>query len=215
MATTVAQLHTELAHRLGEIATPNDVNEKARRLTFFNLAYKAVMRRHYWWFLETTGSFTSVANQESYTTADGFPTDVRKILEVRYGNTIITPALQSEVLDSETTPYNEHSESYMMFQGKFYPIPRFMTDGITVSLKYYKNPPVLTADADVIVIPDMFSDALVAYAEARVSKVKGKRGSSADGFDEFNEIIKQMDAEQNKYLFYLMATTNSYEAMYP
>lgn len=214
MATTVADLQLTLAQRLGENSAPNDTNEKTRRLGFINEAYRSVLRKNYWWFTEKTFAFDSVASQASYGTADGFPSDYRKFLEVRYDGKLIVPATQSESFESYDSTYSTNTESYYIFAGKMYPTPVFPATGTdNVTGKYYYNPAKLTADADAVAIPDIFSDILVAYAYARMALKRGKRGSSADGFDEWKEILKDMQVEQNNYLFGLQQQKET-EAIY-
>lgn len=211
---TVADLQLSLAQRLGENSTPNDTNEKARRLAYLNEAYRSVLRKNYWWFTEKVFAFDSVANKESYTTADGFPSDFRKFLEVRYDGKLITPVTQSDAFASYSSTYPTQSEGYYIFAGAMYPTPVFGASGTdNITGKYYYNPAKLTLDADLIVIPDIFSDVLVALAYARMALKRGKRGSSADGFDEWKEILKDMQVEQNNYLFGLQQETET-EAIY-
>lgn len=213
MAKTLADLQLSLAYRLGEDSAPSDANEKARRTHFINEGYQAVMRKHFWWFSETTDEFNSVASQEKYVFGvAGVPSDVRAILELRYQDRLYSQVGQPESMKSITLPYNNMSEVYFVFGNAIYPMPTFatsITDG--VSLKYYKTATNLTADTDPIIIPDMFSDILVAYAYARVSLIDSERGSASDGFDEFNEILSQMTEEQNKYLFSLKASEDTIE----
>lgn len=214
MAITVADLQLSLAQRLGENSAPNDSNEKARRLAYFNEAYRSILRKNYWWFTEKVFDFNSVANQTSYSTADGFPSDFRKFLEVRYDGKLIVPTLQSQAFQSYDDNYSVVTDSYYIFAGIFYPTPVFPASGTdNVTGKYYYTPAKLTLDADLIVIPDIFSDVLVAYAYARMALKRGKRGSSADGFDEWKEILQDMQVEQNNYLFGLQQETET-EAIY-
>lgn len=63
-------------------------------------------------------------------------------------------------------------------------------------------PSELTENSTDCGIPDLYSGCLDAYAYARYMQKKGKRGSAADGFDEFNEIITDMKREQNRLLMY-------------
>lgn len=102
-----------------------------------------------------------------------------------------------------------------MFNNTLYPVPVFgdsTTDA--VAIKYYKVWTELTTGSDVCIIPDDFSDILVAFALARVHTISGKRGSAADAFDEFNEIFKEMSMEQNNYLFALKSDESGEVALY-
>lgn len=210
MAKTLTNLQTSLAYRLDEDSVPNSTSaEYKKRLSFINEAYRDIVRRHTWWFTETTGQFTTVANQASYGSADGVPTDIRAILELRFQNKLYTPITQSEGMGAMTLPYSNYSESYFEFGGKIYfvpPIGSSVTNGVT--LKYYKSHTDLATGTDTIIIPDIFSDALVAYPYARTIGKESERGSAGDGYAEYTEILKIMTEEQNKYLFQFKSSSN-------
>lgn len=69
-----------------------------------------------------------------------------------------------------------------------------------VVYNFYKLPERLTALTDVLLIPDLFFEAFVSYVKARVDLRDSERGSAGDGFDEFNELIQDLDIENNKRL---------------
>ena len=213
MAKTLLNLRTSLAYRLGEDSDPSDANEKSRRNSFINEAYRDVMRRHYWWFTETTDTFNSVANQASYTFGSGgVASDIRFILELRFQDVIYRQITQTDAMASYNIPYNNASQSYFIFNGAIYPVPPFtssVTDG--VSIKYYKYHTELSADANTILIPDIFSDCLVTYAYARMMQGEGERGSAQDAMEEYKEVLNTMNEEQNKYLFSLKDATGNEE----
>lgn len=213
MAKTLTQLQSTLASRLRENSAPSSTgSEYSRRTDYFNEAYRSVIRKHYWWFTEATASLDSVADQESYGTADGFPTDIRNsmILELRYNGTLYTPITQTDAFSNYTSTYTNYSQSYFIFNKKLYPVPAFPDSGTDyITLKYYSIPSELSTGSDTIVIPDEYSDVLVAFAFARVSQTRGKRGSAADGFNEYEDIMKMMSSEQNNYMFALKSNESN------
>jgi len=76
--------------------------------------------------------------------------------------------------------------------------------------RYYAYPTDMSADTDTTLIPDMYTEALVAYAYARVQIAAGQRGSAADGFDEFNNTIKLLNQENLRRKVYQKGSiTNS------
>ncbi len=183
---------------MGEDQAPSDTAELARRKAFLNQAYSAVMREHLWWFTEASTTFNSVAAQASYTTADGVPATLRMILELRFQDKLYHPITQDEGMGAMSLPYSNFSESYFVFAGSIYfvpPISSAVTNGIAI--KYYKTHTELSANADTILIPDIFSDVLVAYAYARTIAIEGEPGSAGDAFAEYNEVMKIMREEQN------------------
>ena len=216
MAKTLLQLQTSLAYRMMEDTVPSGTGELLRRKSFINDAYNAIMREHYWWFTEATDTFDSVAAQASYTTADGVASDLRAILELRVSGRLYNPLTQDRGMSAITTPYNGYSESFFVFAGSIYFVPPIATSGTdAIAIKYYKTHTELSANTDTILIPDIYSDAIVAYAYARTIGGEGERGSSGDGFAEYSEIMKNMREEQNKYLFAIKSSSNSLEAEYP
>lgn len=216
MAKTLGDIKLAIAYRMSEDSVPGDSSENARRLYFINEAYRDVMRRHFWWFLETTGSFDSVALQDSYTFGvGGVPADIRAILELRFQGKRYEQGTQGESMATETTPYRNLSQSYFIFGGAIYfnaPLSSAVTAGVT--LKYYKKHTALTADANTLLIPDDFVDVITAYVVGRLQQFDSERGSASDAFEEYKEIISQMDEEQNKYLFSLKSSGSQMEAQF-
>ncbi len=63
---------------------------------------------------------------------------------------------------------------------------------------FYKLPSRITVLTDTLLIPDLFFEAFVSYVKARIDLRDSERGSASDGFDEFNELISDMNVENNK-----------------
>lgn len=63
---------------------------------------------------------------------------------------------------------------------------------------FYKLPSRITALTDTLLIPDLFFEAFVAYVKARIDLRDSERGAAADSFDEFNELINDLDIEHSK-----------------
>lgn len=216
MSTTLSQLQTRMSLRLGEDSVPSG-NEYTRRTQFFNEAGKSIVRKHYWWWTEASTSFNSVANQTSYTSTDGFPSNIRgsSVLELRYNGTLYTPVQQTEAFNLTNSDYSGLSENYFIFNKTLYPVSPFgdsIVNGVT--MKYYKVWTTLSNNSDVVDVPDDFADLLVAFALARVFSIDSERGSAADNFDEFNEIYKEMEMEQNNYLFALKSSQSDTVALF-
>lgn len=212
MAKTLGNILTSLAYRLGEDSSPNDTNENARRISFINEAYRLVMIKHRWWFTEALDTFDSIASKEFYTSTDGVPTDIREIIELRFQDVVYKQITQLQATNSYTLPYKNYVQSFFWFNNNIYPVPAFSSSVVNgIAIKYYKKHTQLTATTDTILIPEDFSDILVAYAEARVSKIDSERGTASDAFDEFNEILGIMKEEHNKYLFSMKGSGSATE----
>jgi len=82
------------------------------------------------------------------------------------------------------------------------------TGTITITKKnivyrYWQKPVRLTANTDTVVIPDSYSDCLVAYAFYRkMGTVEGMRGQAGDAAEEYNAITRDMIKENNRRKFY-------------
>lgn len=216
MAKTLLQLQTSLAYRLDENSVSSNSAEVAKRLSYINQAYNDIMRRRVWWFTEASSTFNSVAAKAYYTSSDGVPTNIRTIIELRFNNVPYQQITQEEAIKSPSIPYSGYSQSYFIFANNLYfvpPIASSVTNGIAI--KYYKTHTELASNSDTIIIPDHFSDALVAYAWARTIAKESERGSAADGYAEYAEIIKQMDEEHNHYLFSMKSSSDGLIAQYP
>lgn len=70
--------------------------------------------------------------------------------------------------------------------------------------RYWKVPTAMSADSDTTVIPDRFADLLVAYALGRkmTGPIEDERGSSADAFEEYNQILQDMTKENNRKMYF-------------
>lgn len=216
MAKTLTNLLQSLSYRMREDSVPTGT-ESSRRTQFINEAYMSITRKHYWWWTEASSTFNSVANQASYTSSDGFPSTIRgsAILELRVDGTLYHPALQTDAFAAESSSYSGFSQRYMVFNKSLYLLPAYGTSSSNgIAMKYYKIPTILSSGSDTILIPDEYADILVAFALGRLKAIGSQRGSAADAYDEFNEIYKEMEVEQNNYLFALKSSESQYSALY-
>jgi hypothetical protein len=63
-------------------------------------------------------------------------------------------------------------------------------------MKYFYVPTTsFTTTTDTVDLPDRYSDALSAYVFGRLAQLDGERGDASDGFDEYNEIIGEINKE--------------------
>ncbi len=73
---------------------------------------------------------------------------------------------------------------------------------------FYKLPTRVSSLTDTLLIPELFMEAFVAYVKARIDLRDSERGSAGDGFDEFNELIEDLDVENNKRM---LSNTNIFD----
>lgn len=209
---TVQDIQTAVAYRMGEDSAVSDSSESARRLSFINEAYRSIMTKGHWWFTEKKATLSSVLGKEFYSTSDGLPSDIKALLEVRVNNQRIDVVTQNQVFESDTTPYTNLSNSAFIFGSNLYFVPILSQSGSNnISLKYYCDYQKLTGNSSEILIPESYMDALVSYTSARIYLVDDMRGSASDAFEEYNELVERMVAENNRRLF-SYKTSESYES---
>jgi hypothetical protein len=73
---------------------------------------------------------------------------------------------------------------------------------------FYKFPKAVTALTDTLLIPDLFMEGFVSYVKARIDLRDSQRASASDGFDEFNDLIEDLDIENNKRM---LSNTNIFD----
>jgi len=143
---TLAQMRSRIADDLNRSDLSSQIDKAINRAI-----------RHYYnsqrfWFNETTGTFVTIANQESYGTVDSVPSD---ILSMNYMRLTISSTNKPEI------PKKTYQEIQMMnsgasigqpiyyawYQNKiwFYPLPDQV---YTVTVSYQKSYAVLSADSD-------------------------------------------------------------------
>lgn len=86
--------------------------------------------------------------------------------------------------------------TYVVASGTSSPTGTITATWNNLVMKYNYIPTVsFTATTDSIDIPDRYKDALSAYTFGRLAQLDGERGDATDGFDEYNEILGEMNKE--------------------
>lgn len=197
MSVTVADILESVALRKGESATPSNLTENKRRIKYINQAYMAILQKNSYWFTEkTVKTDMTIANLEAYI----LPTDYREMIEVRVDDIVRIPEPSSEAFSEYSYPpiATYYADKYYFLYNNeihFLPIPSTTSLTANIQYRYYYWPTKLTASTDTVIIPDAYCEALAAYCAGRIAKMSGKRGSAADDFDEFNEIVSEMNKE--------------------
>lgn len=70
--------------------------------------------------------------------------------------------------------------------------------------RYWRQHTNFTTSSDTTIIPDRYTDILVAYALGRklTGPIEDERGSMSDAFEEYNQILADMKKENNRKKFY-------------
>lgn len=206
MALTLSDVLTSLAYRLGENSSPTNTNEKARRIRFINQAYRKVSTHRDFWWMEESTTLNSVALQETYTVNDGFPSDYKEMIELRIDSVLYTKLPKTKIFGIYDSTFQSFSydsfyleKHYYIYENSLYLRPAYTTSTVNgISMKYYKYPTAVSSESDTFLIPDTYLELLSAFAYGRIMQLKGDRGAAADGFGEYEEILKEMNADHLK-----------------
>lgn len=197
MAFTTSDYQTNLAYRLGETAAPGDSTTSNQRLEWLNMAYFDIARRRNWFWQEATD--TTNTNTGSTTGYDA-PSDLKDFIQLKIGEIyydeipfwkgrIYTNALGIVTLQTLRRDYK-----FYRFGSKYYLLPTDNNDAVTHTIHYYKRVTKVTA-GNSFLIPDEYSEALTAFAEARYWMSITQQAKAQVPFQEFEQIVKQMEEE--------------------
>jgi len=140
MATTVLDILTDVAYRLGEDGNPDDANEQNRRISYINQVYRHVLRERYWWFTQKDYGMPTVADNDTY----ALPSDYRDMVDVRLNGDKVEFVPDFMALASQDRPRDEYGVcgdyGYYIWNGNLYLLPEassaptaYSVSGITVS----------------------------------------------------------------------------------
>lgn len=152
-------------------------------------------------FMETSHDYTLTANVSDITNGSGLPTDFVQAVDL-----VLTTAGRQKTLfyrdirdierlysnpdDTTIHPTNVPSEWYLYAQtAKVFPVPNA---AYTATLRYYKRPTLLSADADVPSLPSEFEELLVCGAAYRVLQVKDNYDQAAILQNKYDELLQKL-----------------------
>lgn len=199
MATTGANLQTMLSYRLGETSSPSDSTTKAIRYSWLTDAYFNVGRRKNWWWQEASNTSNTNTGAASYTE----PTDLKEFIELKINDIFYDQIpyndnrIYRNTLGVVTLPTVRRSYKYYRYGGSYFLIPVDGADAAVHYIKYYKRLSVIDEDADAILMPDEYREALVAYAEARYWMSITQQAKASVPFQEFEAVVQEMTREHN------------------
>ncbi len=198
MSQTASDLQTQLAYSLGETSAPSDATTLAIRLEWINQAYMLVARRHNWWWLEASDSSnTNTGSATGYAE----PTDLKEFIELKIGNIYYDQKPyrwnRDDVNRVVSLPSTRLQLEYYRFGGRYYLVPVDDGAGDTHVIKYYKRVAKVSSSGTFL-IPDEYLEALVKYAEGRYWLSITQQAKAAVPFQEFEEVVKEMEREQSR-----------------
>lgn len=152
-------------------------------------------------FMQTTQTYTLSQNVSDITNGSGLPTNFVQAVDL-----ILTTNGQERVIpyrnvasldeiypDEDDTSVNAAGVPlYWYFYAetiKVFPAP---AAAYTVTLRYYKKPTLLSADADVPTIPSQFEELLVVGAAYRVMQVKDNYDTAGVFQNKYDELLQKL-----------------------
>lgn len=152
-------------------------------------------------FMQTTQTYTLTVNVSDITNGSGLPTNFVQAVDLT-----LTSSGREKVLgyrdftwiDSnypdpdDTTANPANVPNYWYFYAetiKTFPVPN---SAYTATLRYYKKPTLLSADADVPEIPSEFAEILVTGAAYRVLQVKDNYDQAGVLENKYQELLDKL-----------------------
>jgi hypothetical protein len=146
MASTLASMRTRIADHINRTDLNSNITDAINRAIRFYYDLEE------FWFTETSGTFSTVASQEAYGTADSIPSDINNIDYVKItisstNHQILTPRTFDWIQSMNQGRSTGDPTDYAWYQNKFYfyLIPNSVK---TITVFYTKTYTDLSADAD-------------------------------------------------------------------
>lgn len=168
--------------RIADYVNRADINSQIT--TEINRAIEHYYNQESFWFTETTGTFSTVASQESYGTADGLPSDIQ---DIYYASIVVTSTNYQELTQRSINWIEETNigratgtpSDWAWYQNKIYLylIPNAV---LTINLYYRKSYSALSADSDTNDFTTYAEDLIEAHASAAIYEGLLKDFDSAD-----------------------------------
>jgi len=142
-------------------------------------------------FMQATQNYATVANVSDLTDGSGLPTNYVQALEVTNSSNKTLTYFDVRELDNLNTNSETNPSGWYFFADTIYLYPT-PTSVQTLTLKYYKRPTELTADASVPEIPAEFEELLVVGAAYRVMQVKDNYDQAGVLQAKYDEILQKL-----------------------
>lgn len=158
-------------------------------------------------FMQTSQNYTLTVNVSDITNGVGLPTNyvqaIDLILTTGGTETVLTyrdvreiDAMFPDPDDTTIHPANIPTDWYYYAETiKVYPVPRA---AYTLTLRYYRKPTLLSADADIPDIPSEFEELLVVGASYRVLQVKDNYDQAGILENKYMELLQKLALKQSQ-----------------
>lgn len=196
-----------MAYQTSDIVTKvqNRVRDSAYSTTeiknYLNDTQNDVFNEYRLPFMETTQNYTLTTGVSDITNGSGLPSNYVQAIEIivtTAGREAVLPYSNVRTIDSDhpdaddetVNPRGAPSEWY--FYGETIRVFPEPDDAYTLTLRYYKKPTLLSADADVPDIPSEFEELLVVGAAYRVMQVKDNYDQAGVLENKYDELLQKL-----------------------
>lgn len=152
-------------------------------------------------FMEATQNYTLTANVSDITDGSGLPSNFVQGIELSLttsGREKVVPYIDYKTLDEmypdpdDTTAHPANVPLYWYYFGETIRVFPKPNEAFTVTLKYYKKPTLLSADADIPEIPSEFEELLVVGPAYRILQIKDNYDQAGILQNKYDEILQKL-----------------------
>lgn len=196
MAYTTGALTTRVQQRVRDTGYPS-----SEIRDYLNDTQNDIFNEYRLRFMETTQDYTLTVGVADITNGVGLPTNFVQAIDLMLTTTgyeSVIPNIDPSTVDSMYPDYenstlhpNNTPSAWYMYGStiKVYPEPNI---AYTATLRYYKKPTELTADADIPEVPSQFAELLILGAAYRVLQVKDNYDQAAILQNKYDELLQKL-----------------------
>lgn len=195
MAYTLAGITSKVRQRI------RDTNYSGSEITdYLNDTQNDIYNEYRLPFMEASANFTMGAGVADISNGAGLPTDYVQAVDIF----ITTTGLQSRLIymdydamdeqypNPTSTAYGRSVPRYWYYFASTINVFQVPSSAYTATMRYYKRPTTLAADADVPSLPSEFEEILVMGAAYRVMQVKDNYDQATILQNKYDEILAKL-----------------------
>lgn len=196
MSYTLSDIRTKVRNRVRDSAY-----DSTEITNYLNDAQNDVFNEYRLPFMEATQDYTLATGTADISNGSGLPTNFVQpisLILTSSGKERVIPIYDVREMDvmfpdyenNTSLPSGEPQAAYKYGQTiKVYPEP---DQAYTVTLRYYKRPTLLSADADIPSLPSEFEEMMVVGASYRVLQVKDNYDQAAILENKYKELLDKL-----------------------
>lgn len=199
MSYILSDIRTKVRTRIGDTTY-----DSSAITNFLNDTQNDIFNQYQLPFMEAVQGYTLTSGNADITAGNGLPDDFVTALDLMLTGTgynkLLTPRDVRHV-DYEDPDYEAQAAGTPNEWFKYADTIRVIPEpdrAYTVSLRYYKRPTLLSADADVPSLPAEFEEALVLGASYRILQVKDNYDQAGVLENKFMELVVKLNTKYSR-----------------